>query len=536
MSALGTRVAGVGGTARGEASGVQVVQRGAWTAVDRELMHASLTDVLEPALVLNLNGEVLAWNLALRQLLGPEGSNPPLPESIFDLVPDEEQARWRGWLQRLMKGEHLTSIKGVLRCRDGDLREVDGALLAVSLAEDRLVVRAHFHDRSRESRAEAGRRDSEDRYHSLCALAPVGVFQTDPNGRLTYTNERWRQLGGLHQVPEPRGVWWQVVHPEERPRVLGLWESSRRHGHEFVAEFRLLVGKGQTRWGRTRIAQRSGLDGRLQMCIGTTEDITDLKRIEVELAAARDAAMASVRLKGQFLSNVSHEVRTPMNGVLGMIELLADTQLDPQQRRYADIAHESATVLLRLLEDILDFSRLEAGRLRLEAEPMSPARVMTDVCELLRLKADGRGIQLNHRCDPRVPVRVIGDAVRLHQVLGNLVGNAIKFTDRGGVSVSCQTVSVNARRSVVRFEVADTGIGIPTEACSRLFQPFVQVDGELTRRHGGTGLGLAIVRQLVELMGGEIQVESTIGQGSRFWFDVPFGMEARTDGSESQHS
>ena len=496
-----------------------------WTTVDIELMHASLADVVDPALVLGLDGEVLAWNQAIRSLVCRDAAD-PMPRSIFEILPEPEHPRWRGWFQTLLSGEHLPSVHGTLRCGDGGVRDIDGAFVAVAVAEDRMVVRAHIHDRSRESRAEAARRDSEHRFKTLCATAPVGVFQTDPDGRLTYTNDRWRRLGGLHHVPEPRGVWWQIVHPEDRPRVLGLWESCRRHGHEFLAEFRLLVGQGQSRWSRTRIAQRSGLDGRLQMLIGTTEDITDLKRIELELAAARDAAMESARLKANFLGNVSHEFRTPMNGVLGMLELLGETPLDAQQRRYTEIARESASVLLRLLEDILDFSRLEAGRLRLDASSFSPSALLRETCELFQAKADTKGIRLESAMDPRLPRTVAGDAVRLRQILGNLVGNALKFTERGSVIVSCQMVSADARRCVLRLEVSDTGIGIPAEARPRLFQPFYQVDGGLTRQHGGTGLGLAIVRQLVELMGGEIRLESTVGEGSRFWFDVPFALEA----------
>jgi PAS domain S-box-containing protein len=492
-----------------------------WSPVDRELMAASLTDVTEAALILQLNGELLAWNRAFRQLVGAAGTD-PVPASLYELIPAEERACWSAWLDRLLKGESIPRVRTVFQTRGGLPCGVEGSLVAVSLGEDRIVIRAQFHDRSRESRAEAARRDSEERYRTLCSLAPVGVFQTDPEGRLTYTNQRWRQLAGLHHVSEPRGVWWQVVHPDDRPRIIAMWESARRHGHEFVSEFRLLVGFGQLRWGRTRLAQRSGTDGALVSCIGTTEDITDLKRVESELAAARDAALQSARLKAQFLSNVSHEVRTPMNGVLGMLELLAETPMDAKQQRYSDIARESAAVLLRLLEDILDFSRLEAGRFRLERAPMDPGHLLGEICLLHRPKAEARHIQLIHQVDPRLPGPLMGDSVRLHQVLGNLIGNAIKFTDRGAVTASCTLLSADARRCILRFEVSDTGIGIPAEALTRLFQPFYQVDGDLTRRHGGTGLGLAIVRQLVELMGGEVKVESTPGTGSRFWFDLPF--------------
>ncbi len=493
---------------------------------DRVILRGLLEGEGEPTMILALNGVVVGWNRAVELLVGPIAPNGDA--TVFDVVPADAHASWHGWLLRLVNGENLPSVRTSVRDAAGEDVVVDASLFAVSVGEDRLLARVRLRDRSRETKAEAAHRASEERFRMLCAMAPVGVFQTDPKGRLTYTNQRWRNLAGLLSAAEPRGLWWQAVHPEDRQRVIDLWESSLRHGNEFLAEFRFLVDRGHARWGRTRIAQHSGTDGRVAYCIGTCEDITDLKRVHADLAGARDAAMESARLKTQFLSNISHEIRTPMNGVLGMLELLASTELSELQQRYAGIARESAEILLGVMEDILDFSRLEDGRLRLMPSAFSPAEVLEGVIRQFEAQADSRGIVLGVELDPRVPARAVGDSVRLHQVLAKLVGNAIKFTPEGRVRVRCLLLSAESRRCLLRFEVIDTGIGIPPAALDRIFQPFVQVDGAPTRRHGGTGLGLALVKHLVELMGGEVWVESTEGLGSTFWFHLTLPLADRT--------
>ncbi len=494
--------------------------------VDRAVLRGWLEGEGDPTLVMALNGLLIGWNRAMESLVGTlaEVDAP----TIFTLVPTMARASWQGWLQRLVLGEEVPPVRVLLREASGQETGADATLCAVSLREDRVLVRVRFRDRTRETRAEAAQRASEERFRMLCGLAPVGVFQTDPQGRLTYTNLRWRNLAGLHTVAEPRGLWWQAVHPEDRPRVIALWESSLRHGNEFLAEFRFLVERGQSRWGSTRIAQHSGTDGRVAYCIGTSEDITDLKRIQSDLSTARDAAMESARVKTQFLSNISHEIRTPMNGVIGMLDLLTATELTESQQRYAGIARESAEILLGVMEEILDFSRLEAGRVRLVPSPFSPREILDGVLRQFAPQAEARGITLSLESEIPVAQELMGDAARLRQVLVKLVGNAIKFTQEGGVRLRCQQLSADATRCLLRFEVVDTGIGIPAEARERIFQPFVQVDGEPTRRHGGTGLGLALVRQWVQLMGGEVRVESTVAAGSMFWFHLTFPCATRS--------
>ena len=291
-------------------------------------------------------------------------------------------------------------------------------------------------------------------------------------------------------------------------------------GQSVKADLQLLTEAG-IRWHAVDARpMRDPVTGDAAMQLNA-RDIGDLKATQVALEAAREAAEAASQAKSSFLANMSHEIRTPMNGVLGLTELVLQTELTERQRKFISLAHSSAKGLMLIINDLLDIAKIEAGKVSIEQRPFSLHDTLSEAMHPLLLTAHEKSIQLKVRVQPGVPQQVVGDAIRLRQVLINLVGNALKFTEKGEVRVEVQQVEMPDSMALrLRFSVHDTGIGMTRDQISQIFEAFTQADGSITRRYGGTGLGLTIVQRLVGLMGGRVSVESQPGTGSCFSFEV----------------
>jgi PAS domain S-box-containing protein len=364
--------------------------------------------------------------------------------------------------------------------------------------------------------------ESEERLHYIVDHAAEVIFNADVFGKFTFVNATAEAMTGLSRKELIGRHFTELVRADARKSVLAFYrqqlEQRVRHTyHEFPADF----PDGREVWFGQNV-QLTYDGSRITGFQAIARDVTEQRRIDEELKNARDAAIESARLKASFLANMSHEIRTPMNGIIGMAGLLSGTELNADQRELIDTIHSSAESLLGIINDILDFSKIEAGKLSFEIMEFDVRQVLEAAVDLVADQAQAKGLELLACADDGVPEVIRGDPGRLRQVLTNLLSNAVKFTDRGEVVAQISMASDDADSSLLRFEVRDTGIGISPADQERLFVPFVQADASSTRKHGGTGLGLAISKQLVEMMGGRLSVESAPGEGSKFRFTARF--------------
>jgi PAS domain S-box-containing protein len=400
-----------------------------------------------------------------------------------------------------------------LRALD-DRRDVVALVVFVSVAV--LVGQLNHAARKREERL----RRSEGRYRTLVEAAPIGVCTADAQGRFVAVNDAYCALSD-HARDELVGAdFGRVLPPEQREGLVATYQRRVAADAREPWEYTLLTRGGERRTVLANGVTTTGPEGRLER-LNFVVDITARKSGEEELRRANAELERATQAKSEFLATTSHEIRTPLNGVIGLTNLLQATALDPRQREYLVGIQASGTALLGLISDILDLSKIEAGRLTLERQPLDLRRLVGEIVALFAAEAQAKGLDLCTQVDPAVPPLLTGDALRLRQVLANLVGNAVKFTVQGMVMVGvAAAIDDDAESVLLRMTVRDTGIGIAPEVQATLFAPFVQAEASTTRRYGGTGLGLAIARGLVEAMGGQIGVESALGQGSTFWLTL----------------
>lgn len=390
---------------------------------------------------------------------------------------------------------------------------------AAQLSMDTLQSRAEFErlaDRLWELQ------ESEERFRGLIDALGDLVVHRDRNGRIVYANKVFVDLLGV----DPMDLQDKTLN--DLGVEVGIVPDAAFYDHECLSSTDVVIRTADgSRWFSWIELSVRDKDSGAVSHRAIARDITARKHAESSLINARERAEYASQAKSRFLATVSHEIRTPMNGIMGMAKLLADTSLSPEQRTYVGAVSTSASALLALIEDLLDYSKIEAGRFNPEPQPMSPREIGNSIVELLASRAYGKGVGLACYSSPNVPQTIVADPGRIRQVLLNLIGNAIKFTETGGILVSIDRIVTDATDRI-RFTVADTGPGLREAEKSRIFEEFEQADGTPTRTHGGAGLGLAISKRLVVAMGGTISVASTPGKGCEFIFEIPAASPGET--------
>ena len=503
----------------------------------QSLFIRSLFDAVPtPIFHKSVQGVYLDCNEAFVDFLGLPRSA-IIGKTAFDIAPGEQAAAYhRMDLELMAQGGKQTYTSEVVT-ENGRRNVVFHKAVFSDLQGRPAGLVGVITDITDQKRVEAELSAAKREFESIFESSHVGIMLLRGGRFLARGNQRLAQILGYDSPGEMVGFSMRELHlSEDRFREFGtLYYEKLVDGVQFQVEYQLRRKDGTPVWCSLSGAalDRRNLD---RGVIWVVDDLEPRKQAEAALIASNrqleaaiaranamavQAEMANVA-KSEFLANMSHEIRTPMNGVIGMTGLLLDTPLDKDQRRYAEIVRASGQTLLNLINDILDFSKIEAQKLQLERLEFDLEDQLAEFAAAMAVQAHAKDLELICGIDPSVPTRLCGDPGRLRQVLTNLVGNAVKFTPAGEVAVRATRVEASPREILLRFSVADTGIGIPAESQTDLFSPFTQVDASTTRKFGGTGLGLAISRQLVELMGGQIGVDSEAGKGSTFWFTARF--------------
>lgn len=508
----------------------------------RQLLEAVLNSASEVAIIAaGLRGEITLFNTGAERMLGYSNREVVGWTNLLDFHrPDELAARAEELQTELgVEVEGFSVLSAVPERRGSDTRHwtyvrKDDTELRVSLAvtpiRDLLGEIEGYLGIALDITAEQQSRQRllalSHQLQIAAEAAELGIWRWNlGNDRLDW-NDRMFDLYEQPLEQRDQGIaehhWFERLHPDDRDEVTRTLEAAVARNERFEMYFRLLLPSGKLRYIHCVALVGKSADGGAIQVTGINRDVTGQREYEELIQREKDIANAANVAKSAFLANMSHEIRTPLNAVLGMLQLVGRTSLDNRQRDYIHKAHSAAKSLLSLLNDILDFSKIDSGKLELDLHPFEPETLLRELAVVLSGNQLEKDIEILFDVDPQIPRTLIGDSLRLRQILINLAGNALKFTMRGHVTVAFHLLRRDAENVVLRISVKDTGIGISAEQLARIFDGFVQGETSTSRRFGGTGLGLSISKRLVNLMGGELHVASEPGVGSHFWFELAF--------------
>jgi PAS domain S-box-containing protein len=516
----------------------EVLNRTAELRRSQEQLAATLRSIGDGVISIDHLGRVASLNTAAENLTGwstKEAAGMPIDDVLQMVEADSEERLENPAAEVIKQGKSIPLAENaMLISKDGRRIRIADSCSPITSAEGEVTGAVLvFRDVTKEQKAKIELEEAKKRLEMILGLTKTGIDIIDADFNLVFVDSEWQKVYG---DPTGRKCFEYLMGRDEPCEGCGIPKAIENKQPVITEE---VLPREGNRVVEVHTIPFQAADGRW-LVAEFNVDITRRKQSEMELqeafqhleaataranSMAAEAEMASAA-KSEFLANMSHEIRTPMNGVIGMVGLLLDTDLNEEQRRYAETIKSCGEALLTIINDILDFSKIEAGKMVLETIDFDLLNLLEDFSSLLAVKAQEKGLEFICSADPGVPLRLRGDPGRLRQILTNLMGNAIKFTEKGEVVLRVSLESVEGDAAVLRFAVKDTGIGIAEEKIGMLFQSFSQVDSSMTRKYGGTGLGLAISKQLAELMGGEIGVKSVVGQGSEFWFTARLRLQS----------